>query len=548
MTSGSSRSPRRCRRAPGSTSSPSASPTRCFDVGIAEQHAVTFAAGLACEGMKPFAAIYSTFLQRAYDQVVHDVAIQKLPVRFAHGPRGARRRRRRDPCRLLRSRLSRLPARLRDHGGGGRGRAHAHGGDLRRDRRRAVGRALSARRGDRRRHCRSAARCLPIGRGRIVREGTTIAILSLGARLQECLKAADELAGYGLSTTVADARFAKPLDSDLIERLAREHEVLITIEEGSIGGFGSHVLHHLAACRAARSRAEGPADGPARPLHRPRYARRAIRAGRAQRPPHRADRAHGLGPRPGRALGPGLRSRSKRRSVSTRSWSSAALSRRAPRRKRSSSPARSGAARPSSTRPEPPSPRISRSNCAAAIIPGSRAAASSSRMRSIISHIDVTGAVALDIGASTGGFTDVLLTRGAARVYAVDVGHGQLAWKLRQDPRVVVLERVNARHLTAQDIPEPPDLVVCDASFIGLAGRAAGGARPGKAQRPAGRADQAAIRGGTGECRQGRRGARSGASPRRLRAHRAWLGRRRAGRSKASSKARSPAPRAMSSS
>ena len=220
-------------------------PTRCFDVGIAEQHGVTFAAGLACEGMKPFAAIYSTFLQRAYDQVVHDVAIQKLPVRFAM-----------DRAGLV----------------GADGQTHAGSFDLaylgclpgfvimaaadeselmhmvatcaaiddgpsavRYPRGEGVGIDLPAR-----------GEALPIGKGRIIREGSKIAILNLGGRLQECLKAADELAGYGLSTTVADARFAKPLDGDLVERLAREHEVLITIEEGAIGGFGSHVLHHLA--------------------------------------------------------------------------------------------------------------------------------------------------------------------------------------------------------------------------------------------------------------------------------------------------------------
>ena len=224
-------------------------PTRCFDVGIAEQHAVTFAAGMACEGMKPFCAIYSTFLQRGYDQVVHDVAIQRLPVRFAM-----------DRAGLV----------------GNDGQTHAGSFDLaflgclphfvimapsdeaelmhmvatataiedgpsaiRYPRGEGVGVELPAR-GD----------VLPIGKGRIIREGTTIAILNLGTRLQESLKAADELAGYGLSVTVADARFAKPLDTDLIERLAREHEVLITIEEGSVGGFSSLVLHHLATVGA----------------------------------------------------------------------------------------------------------------------------------------------------------------------------------------------------------------------------------------------------------------------------------------------------------
>ena len=149
-TARSSPSPPPCRRAPGSTGSPSASPTACFDVGIAEQHAVTFAAGMATEGMKPFCAIYSTFLQRAYDQVVHDVAIQSLPVRFAHGPGRAGRRRRRDPCRQLRPRLSRLPAGHGDDGAVRRGGAGAHGGDRGRHRRPAQRVPLSARRGHRR--------------------------------------------------------------------------------------------------------------------------------------------------------------------------------------------------------------------------------------------------------------------------------------------------------------------------------------------------------------------------------------------------------------
>jgi 1-deoxy-D-xylulose-5-phosphate synthase len=220
-------------------------PKRCFDVGIAEQHAVTFAAGLAAEGMRPFAAIYSTFLQRAYDQVVHDVAIQKLPVRFAI-----------DRAGLV----------------GQDGQTHAGSFDLtylgclpgfvimaaadEADLVHMVSTCVAIDDGP------SAVRFprgdgigvtlpdrgvpLDIGRGRIMREGNTIALLSLGGRLSECMKAAQELAAYGLSTTVADARFAKPLDTDLVNRLAREHEVVITIEEGAIGGFGSHVLHHLA--------------------------------------------------------------------------------------------------------------------------------------------------------------------------------------------------------------------------------------------------------------------------------------------------------------
>ena len=220
-------------------------PDRMFDVGIAEQHAVTFAAGMASEGLKPFAAIYSTFLQRGYDQIVHDVAIQKLPVRFAI-----------DRAGLV----------------GADGPTHAGSFDLaylgclphfvvmapsdeaelkhmvatavaiddrpsafRYPRGEGTGVALPV-----------AGVPLEIGKGRILREGSAVAILSLGTRLGEVMRAADQLAAFGLSATVADARFMKPLDHDLIARLARNHEVLVTVEEGSIGGFGSHVLQYLA--------------------------------------------------------------------------------------------------------------------------------------------------------------------------------------------------------------------------------------------------------------------------------------------------------------
>ena len=220
-------------------------PRRCFDVGIAEQHAVTFAAGLACEGMRPFAAIYSTFLQRGYDQVVHDVAIQRLPVRFALdraglvGADGATHAgsfdlaylgclpdfvvmAAADEAELMHmvatcAAIDDRPSALRYPRGEG------------------IGVALPER-----------GEALALGRGRVVREGSTIALLSLGTRLSECLKAADELAAMGLPTTVADARFLKPLDTALVERLAREHEVLVTVEEGSVGGFAAHVLQHLA--------------------------------------------------------------------------------------------------------------------------------------------------------------------------------------------------------------------------------------------------------------------------------------------------------------
>jgi 1-deoxy-D-xylulose-5-phosphate synthase len=220
-------------------------PKRCFDVGIAEQHAVTFAAGLAAEGLKPFAAIYSTFLQRAYDQVVHDVAIQRLPVRFAldraglvgaDGPTHAGAydiaylgclpefvlMAAADEAELMH--MVATQAAIED-------RPSA----LRYPRGEGVGMALP-RRGS----------VLEIGKGRVLKEGAAVALLSFGARLQECLKAADELGARGLSTTVADARFAKPLDRDLVRRLAAEHEVLITIEEGAVGGFAAQVAQELA--------------------------------------------------------------------------------------------------------------------------------------------------------------------------------------------------------------------------------------------------------------------------------------------------------------
>jgi len=220
-------------------------PARTFDVGIAEQHGVTFAAGLASEGYKPFAAIYSTFLQRGYDQIVHDVAIQRLPVRFAI-----------DRAGLV----------------GADGPTHAGSFDLpylgclpgfvimaAADEAELVHMVATAAAIDDRPSAFRYPRGdgvgvdmpefgvpLEIGKGRILREGTSVALLSLGTRLSECLLAAETLAAHGLTATVADARFAKPLDVDLVLRLAREHEVLITVEEGSIGGFGSYVLQALA--------------------------------------------------------------------------------------------------------------------------------------------------------------------------------------------------------------------------------------------------------------------------------------------------------------
>ncbi|MXO48913.1 1-deoxy-D-xylulose-5-phosphate synthase [Erythrobacter vulgaris] len=218
-----------------------AHPDKAFDVGIAEQHGVTFAAGLAAEGMRPFAAIYSTFLQRAYDQVVHDVAIQNLPVRFAidrAGLVGA------DGCTHAGSfditylatlpnfvvmaaadeaELAHMTYTAAEHDEGPIAFRYPRGS--------GTGVAIPEK-----------LEKLAIGKGRIVRDGTKVAILSLGARLEEAKKAADQLEAKGLSTTVADMRFAKPLDTDLIEKLMRSHEVVVTVEEGAIGGLGAHVL------------------------------------------------------------------------------------------------------------------------------------------------------------------------------------------------------------------------------------------------------------------------------------------------------------------
>jgi 1-deoxy-D-xylulose-5-phosphate synthase len=220
-------------------------PKRSFDVGIAEQHAVTFAAGMATEGMKPFCAIYSTFLQRGYDQVVHDVVLQGLPVRFAMdraglvGADGATHAGSFDiaylgclPGIVLMAAADEVELM---HMVATAAAIDDRPSAFRYPRGEGLGLDLPKR-----------GTPLEVGRGRIMKEGTTVAILSYGARLAECMKAAEELGARGLSTTVADARFAKPLDTALVERLAREHEVLITIEEGSVGGFGSFVLHHLA--------------------------------------------------------------------------------------------------------------------------------------------------------------------------------------------------------------------------------------------------------------------------------------------------------------
>ena len=220
-----------------------AHPDRAFDVGIAEQHGVTFAAGLAAQGMRPFAAIYSTFLQRAYDQVVHDVAIQNLPVRFAIdraglvGADGATHAGSFDVTYLAslpnftvmaaadEAELVHMTYTAAEHDSGPIAVRYPRGG--------GIGIELP-----------ETPELLEIGKGRVVREGSKVAILSLGTRLAEAQKAADQLEAKGLPTTVADLRFAKPLDTDLIDRLMRTHEVVVTIEEAAIGGVGAHVLTH----------------------------------------------------------------------------------------------------------------------------------------------------------------------------------------------------------------------------------------------------------------------------------------------------------------
>ncbi len=240
-------------------------PERCFDVGIAEQHGVTFAAGLACEGLKPFATIYSTFLQRGYDQIVHDVAIQNLPVRFAMdragqvGADGSTHAGSFDisylgclPNMMLmapadEAELVHMVATAAAYDDGPCGFRYPRG--------EGVGVALP-----------KTGQVLPIGRGRIVKEGTKVAFLTYGVALHSALAAADKLEAMGLSTTVADARFCKPLDQELTRRLARSHEILITVEEGSIGGFASHVLHFLAQ--------EGLLDGGLK--FRPKYFKDAF--------------------------------------------------------------------------------------------------------------------------------------------------------------------------------------------------------------------------------------------------------------------------------
>ena len=256
---------------------------------------MTFSAGLAADGLKPFCAIYSTFLQRAYDQIVHDVALQKLPVRFAIdraglvGADGATHAGAFDVAYLGclpnivlmapsdEAELVHMVATAAAYDDGPIAFRYPRG--------EGVGVGLP-----------EYGRPLEIGKGRIVREGSRVALLSLGTRLSECLKAAEELTSRGLSTTVADARFVKPLDTALIDRLAKEHELLLTIEEGSAGGFGSRVLDYLAELGRAGPGASGSRLDPARPVRRPRQAGNPVRAGGSQRSSDRLQGARGPAP------------------------------------------------------------------------------------------------------------------------------------------------------------------------------------------------------------------------------------------------------------
>ena len=313
-------------------------PERCFDVGIAEQHGVTFAAGLATEGLKPFATIYSTFLQRAYDQVVHDVAIQRLPVRFAmdraglvgaDGPTHA--------GAFDIAYLGCLPGFVIMAAADEADLVHMVATQVAIDDRPS---ALRYPRGEGMGVPMPAEGMpLEIGKGRIVREGTKVALFSFGARLAECLKAADELAALGLSTTVADARFAKPLDADLLLRLAREHEVLITLEEGCDRRLRRPGDADARRERRARPRSQAARDDAARHLHRSGFTGDDVCPGR---PRQQGDRRQGVRGARTECARRGGQARAALAAVAFASigcWWSAACSRAAPGRRPPSPPA-----------------------------------------------------------------------------------------------------------------------------------------------------------------------------------------------------------------
>ncbi len=455
-------------------------PERTFDVGIAEQHAVTFAAGLATEGYRPFCAIYSTFLQRAYDQVVHDVAIQKLPVRFPIDRAGYVGADGATHCGAFDvAYLSCLPgmvvmaaadeAELKHMV---RTAAAFDEGPIafRYPRGNGVGVEMPAR-----------GLILPIGRGRVLRQGTKVALLSLGTRLADCLVAAEELEASGLSTTVADARFAKPLDTALVERLAREHQVLITVEEGSVGGFGSHVLQHLAM--------NGLLDGglKVRPLVMPTNSpitpsrRRCSRMPVSTRPGSCAPSSRRWAARPAPRV-PDRAAALRRQSPddgarSTRAGDGVRLDELLVMRGfyASRSRARDAVLRgtvsidgQTATKPG----LVLATDTAIAVADPASSYVSRAALKLVHAldrfQLDPSGRSCLDLGASTGGFTQVLLERNAAHVVALDVGHGQIHPTIAADPRVTVMEGANARELDPASLPRLPDAITCDVSFISL--------------------------------------------------------------------------------
>ena len=380
--------------------------------------------------------------------------------------------------------------------------------------------ALSARRGPGRAAARNSRRQLEIGKGRIVREGKKVAILSLGTRLEEAEKAADELDAKGLSTTVADLRFAKPLDSELIRKLLTTHEVAVTVEEAAIGGLGAHVL--------TLASDEGLLDAGLKI----RTMRLPDRFQEHDKPEKQYDEARLNAPHIVETVLKALRRQQRRRrrgagvaKVRADQLLGEPRARREPDAGSGADHGRRGvfAARGSSSKAGEmladdaalevrgkDHPWVSRGRDQA------RPWADAFRVR----RGGRGGARRWELD---GGFTDVLLSRGAAKVYAVDVGTNQLAWKLRQDPRVVVHEQTNARSLDSSIIPEPVDIIVCDASFIGLAKVLEAPLKLAKAGAQAGRADQAAVRGGARRGGQGRGGSGSGGARARLRGGKAWV-------------------------
>ncbi len=476
-------------------------PDRFYDVGIAEQHAVTFAAGLATEGMKPVAAIYSTFLQRAYDQIVHDVCLQNLDVTLAMdragivGADGATHQGMYDIA-YLRHLPNIICMAPKDEN------------ELQQMLRTAIeydGPAAV-------RYPRGAGfgvpldpelKAIPIGESELLRDGDDALIVAYGTLVHPALEAAAELSAEGISAAVLNARFAKPLDRDRILSLASRCRALLTVEEHSgMGGFGSAVLEALSAAGVVVS---------SRCLAVPDSGDRA-RQHRRDSPPspsrRRGNRPGGAGSRQAIRCGGVLKG--------------ARLDERVVRdglaetRTRAQALIRSGRVLVDDVPVEKPGTRV-RDEAAVRVRGEDRAFVSrgGEKLAGALEDlgIDPNGFACLDLGASTGGFTDCLLRAGARRVVAVDVGYGQLDVRLRGDPRVLVLERTNARHLEASAVPGPIDLVTIDVSFISATTAPAPPSRGGAWSGHPGDGE-AAVRGrpepgGEGGCRP-RRGAASG--------------------------------------